>query len=157
MNLFDKQLHVKLEERKSKGLLRKLKNYNGLVDLSSNDFLGLATNNQSGATGSRLISGNFTDFKSYSFVSNDNNEFIKISEPYFDKKLKEIDLNFYLIEKRKGKKRLFTEKHFMRSYNPNELFKILKLAGFKKMFAYEWLSNKNVNKNNWNACIVARN
>ena len=85
-----------------------------------------------------------------------NSEFIKISEPYFDKKLKEIDLNFYLIEKKKGKKQLFTEKHFMRSYNPYELFKILKLAGFKKMFAYEWLSNKNVNKNNWNACIVAR-
>lgn len=85
-----------------------------------------------------------------------NNEFIKISEPHFDKKLKEIDLNFYLIEKKRGKKRLFTEKHFMRSYNPNELFKILKLAGFKKMFAYEWLSNKKVNKNNWNACIVAR-
>ena len=63
MNLFDKQLHVKLEKRKSKGLLRKLKNYNGLVDLSSNDFLGLATNNQSGATGSRLISGNFTDLE----------------------------------------------------------------------------------------------
>ena len=84
-------------------------------------------------------------------------EFIKISEPYFDKTLKEIELNFYLIEKKKGKNQLFTEKHFMRSYNSMELFKILKLAGFKKMFAYEWLSNKNENKNNWNACIVARN
>ena len=63
MNLFDKQLHVKLEERKSKGILRKLKNYDGLVDFSSNDFLGLASQNQSGATGSRLISGNFVELE----------------------------------------------------------------------------------------------
>lgn len=86
-----------------------------------------------------------------------NKEFIKISEPFFEKQLREIELNFYLIEKKKTTSQLFTEKHFMRSYIPRELFKILRLAGFKKMFAYEWLSNKGVNKNNWNACIVAKN
>ena len=64
MNLFDKQLHVKLEEKENlKEYLGKLKNYDGLVDFSSNDFLGLATQNQSGATGSRLISGNFVELE----------------------------------------------------------------------------------------------
>jgi len=57
-----------LEERKRKGLFRSLKNYQHLIDFSSNDYLGFAKAGllqsgisnkdfQSGSTGSRLISG----------------------------------------------------------------------------------------------------
>ena len=47
-----------LNERKKNGLYRTLKNYNSLVDFSSNDYLGIANKSKSGSTGSRLISGN---------------------------------------------------------------------------------------------------
>ena len=60
MNVFQAYFNQKLKDRESKGLLRKLRNYSDLVDLSSNDFLGIATAENSGATGSRLISGNFS-------------------------------------------------------------------------------------------------
>lgn len=63
-------LHM-LEERKRKGLFRALKNYNHLIDFSSNDYLGfsklgliqnktksLVQEKIAGSTGSRLISGN---------------------------------------------------------------------------------------------------
>lgn len=66
-------LHL-LEERKRKGLFRSLKSYDNLIDFSSNDYLGFSkqgllyhktkwqtASNQSGSTGSRLISGN-TDY-----------------------------------------------------------------------------------------------
>ena len=63
MNVFQAYFNQKLEDRESNGLLRKLRNYSGLVDLSSNDFLGIATAQNSGATGSRLISGNFSELE----------------------------------------------------------------------------------------------
>lgn len=64
-----------LDERKEKGNYRELPNYDGLVDFCSNDYIGLSkssefgllksqylnrfkVDNQEGATGSRLISGN---------------------------------------------------------------------------------------------------
>ncbi len=47
-----------LNERKKNGLYRTVKNYNNLVDFSSNDYLGIANKFKSGSTGSRLISGN---------------------------------------------------------------------------------------------------
>jgi 8-amino-7-oxononanoate synthase len=62
-------LHM-LEERKRKGLFRSLKNYDHLIDFSSNDYLGFSKlgwlnekladvkPSQGGSTGSRLISGN---------------------------------------------------------------------------------------------------
>ena len=40
MNVFQAYFNQKLKDRESNGLLRKLRNYSGLVDLSSNDFLG---------------------------------------------------------------------------------------------------------------------
>ena len=63
MNVFQAYFNQKLKDRESNGLLRKLRNYSGLVDLSSNDFLGIATAQNSGATGSRLISGNFSELE----------------------------------------------------------------------------------------------
>ena len=63
MNVFQAYFKQKLKDRESKGLLRKLRNYSGLVDLSSNDFLGIASAHDTGATGSRLISGNFSDLE----------------------------------------------------------------------------------------------
>ena len=67
-------LKEKLDERRAKGLLRTLQEENGLVDFLSNDYLGLARNEELGAridarikssgflgngsTGSRLLSGN---------------------------------------------------------------------------------------------------
>ena len=61
----DQKLIDKLEKRKSEGTLRSLSCFEGFIDFYSNDYLGLATNlksekfnTHSGATGSRLISGN---------------------------------------------------------------------------------------------------
>jgi 8-amino-7-oxononanoate synthase len=64
----DAFLKLRLEERASKGLLRKLVLAEGKVDFSSNDYLGFArlpelrahtgSHDRAGATGSRLISGN---------------------------------------------------------------------------------------------------
>ncbi|HTB51286.1 MAG TPA: pyridoxal phosphate-dependent aminotransferase family protein [Ferruginibacter sp.] len=65
-NSFDKILQDQLDERKANGLLRSLVSYNDKIDFSSNDYLGFAKLPQlkssselpSGATGSRLITGN---------------------------------------------------------------------------------------------------
>jgi len=66
-NSFDKFLQDKLDERKASGLLRSLVSYPDKIDFSSNDYLGFAklpqlkqshTEQPSGATGSRLITGN---------------------------------------------------------------------------------------------------
>jgi 8-amino-7-oxononanoate synthase len=67
-------LHLKLEERKAANALRQTNSLNGLVDFSSNDYLGMAASTvlfeathqylldknvrANGATGSRLITGN---------------------------------------------------------------------------------------------------
>ncbi|MFD1161638.1 aminotransferase class I/II-fold pyridoxal phosphate-dependent enzyme [Hwangdonia seohaensis] len=72
--MLPQKLHQKLEERKANNALRQLDSRNGLVDFSSNDYLGFAksesifnaTHNllighdmlQNGSTGSRLLSGN---------------------------------------------------------------------------------------------------
>ncbi len=59
----DSKLHKKLSERHEKGTLRSLSSFEGLVDFYSNDYLGwtqepISFIGNSGATGSRLISGN---------------------------------------------------------------------------------------------------
>jgi 8-amino-7-oxononanoate synthase len=66
MNLLNQYLIDKLNERSVAGNLRTLKTNRAAVDFFSNDYLGIATNRllvggdswQSGATGSRLLSGN---------------------------------------------------------------------------------------------------
>jgi 8-amino-7-oxononanoate synthase len=73
MASLEDSLQEKLAVRKEKGLYRSLKNYTGLVDFCSNDYLGLARSEklyeaiqeklrtsarQNGSTGSRLLSGN---------------------------------------------------------------------------------------------------
>ncbi len=60
----DKELEQKLQSRKENQSYRELRDYSHLVDFSSNDYLGLASNLETeasgtGSTGSRLISGNF--------------------------------------------------------------------------------------------------
>lgn len=65
---FNDLLQQKLEERKSRGLFRDLVCTDGLIDFSSNDYLGFSQlpalrslntgNFSTGSTGSRLISGN---------------------------------------------------------------------------------------------------
>lgn len=61
----EQKLIDKLKIRKSEGTLRSLSCFDGFVDFYSNDYLGLSKvsvqdscSNHSGATGSRLISGN---------------------------------------------------------------------------------------------------
>jgi len=68
MNSHFKHIEDKLEQRKDENSFRELKFNNNLVDFCSNDYLGLASEQeihvldnikQFGSTGSRLISGNF--------------------------------------------------------------------------------------------------
>ncbi|HEX6893034.1 MAG TPA: aminotransferase class I/II-fold pyridoxal phosphate-dependent enzyme, partial [Chryseolinea sp.] len=72
--MLDSMLERKLRERESKQLLRKLTTAEGLIDFTSNDYLGLAASTElfqliddtikrqgfrkNGAGGSRLLSGN---------------------------------------------------------------------------------------------------
>ncbi|MCP4460634.1 MAG: 8-amino-7-oxononanoate synthase [Cytophagales bacterium] len=72
-------LKEKLQERKEKGLLRVLRDQEDLVDFLSNDYLGLARNEEifdrinsrvrregfvgNGGTGSRLLSGNYAAYR----------------------------------------------------------------------------------------------
>tara|TARA_R110002049_G_scaffold99242_1_gene241913 strand:+ start:3449 stop:4597 length:1149 start_codon:yes stop_codon:yes gene_type:complete len=74
MTYFPKKLMAKLTEREANNALRKLPVPNGLIDFSSNDYLGFANNSTifeiasnilerkgiiaNGATGSRLLTGN---------------------------------------------------------------------------------------------------
>ncbi len=58
-------LNARLQKRKDQGLLRSLQSTAGLVDLTSNDYFGFAKDSDgikkgdsSGATGSRLLTGN---------------------------------------------------------------------------------------------------
>ena len=55
---FHNFITTKLSDRSEQGSYRSLNVYDNLIDFSSNDYLGIATQNQSGAGGSRLISGN---------------------------------------------------------------------------------------------------
>lgn len=61
----NEKLLKKLRNREEKGTLRSLSSFDGMIDLISNDYLGFASfspelsrQSDSGATGSRLISGN---------------------------------------------------------------------------------------------------
>lgn len=60
----DSFLQERLDVRHAKGLLRRLKTYESLIDLTSNDYLGLAKSPlffqevARGSTGSRLLTGN---------------------------------------------------------------------------------------------------
>ena len=58
MRTFNDFMNAKLKVRLEDDSLRKLKIQEDLIDFSSNDYLGIARNNCSGSTGSRLISGN---------------------------------------------------------------------------------------------------
>ena len=86
--MFPKKLQDKINERKTHNMLRTLGTQHHLIDFSSNDYLGfsnlkeifdmthryLETNNlaRNGATGSRLLSGNY---KLYQEVENTISEF----------------------------------------------------------------------------------
>jgi len=61
MQDFNEFFNKKLKERLDNDQLRELDDYNHLADYSSNDFLGIANEYNSGATGSRLISGNYLE------------------------------------------------------------------------------------------------
>jgi len=57
------ELNKKIQERKLKGTERSLSSFEGMIDFMSNDFLGLAQNDdpvsgRSASTGSRLMTGN---------------------------------------------------------------------------------------------------
>ena len=72
--MLDQWLADKLQDRKKRDLLRTLPGGNGLIDFTSNDYLGLARNEKlynaireahagaarNGSTGSRLLSGNLS-------------------------------------------------------------------------------------------------
>jgi 8-amino-7-oxononanoate synthase len=74
MNAAEAYISQKLAERKAEGNFRSLKTFDGFIDFTSNDYLGIARNEefqhavhteittqrfqQIGATGSRLLSGN---------------------------------------------------------------------------------------------------
>jgi 7-keto-8-aminopelargonate synthetase-like enzyme len=58
MTAFDEFMQVKLNERVSSSSKRKLALTDQLIDFSSNDYLGIALKNNTGSSGSRLISGN---------------------------------------------------------------------------------------------------
>lgn len=69
MAQFPKKLSLKLEQRRQDNAFRVLSGDKNLIDFSSNDYLGLARRSreanevgsfQSGATGSRLLTGNHT-------------------------------------------------------------------------------------------------
>lgn len=78
--MFESWLQGKLDERKSKKLLRRLTTTGGMIDFTSNDYLGLARSNElfqqiqkrlesaeltrNGSGGSRLLSGN-SEFAEY--------------------------------------------------------------------------------------------
>ena len=78
MNL-NTRIQYYLQQRKENNLYRTLKNINGLIDFSSNDYLGSSRSvyikqqveidaknylhHKSGATGSRLLNGNSKLFK----------------------------------------------------------------------------------------------
>ena len=63
MNRLDGYFKKTLNVREKEGLKRFLSVYDELVDFSSNDYLGIAQKYNSGATGSRLISGNFKELE----------------------------------------------------------------------------------------------
>ena len=58
MKNFNQYMLDKIKLREGEDSLRKLTINSHLVDFASNDYLGIAKKNQSGSTGSRLISGN---------------------------------------------------------------------------------------------------
>ena len=86
--MLPKKLTKKLEERKTNNGLRQLGMQNTLIDFSSNDYLGFSKNDtifkashkylldnniaKNGATGSRLLSGNYT---LYNDLENDISQF----------------------------------------------------------------------------------
>ena len=58
MESFNDFMQLKLNERVSNSSKRQLRLTEKLIDFSSNDYLGIANERNSGSTGSRLISGN---------------------------------------------------------------------------------------------------
>ncbi len=63
-------LQKRLERQRERGMIRSLKVTEGLIDLTSNDYFGfakqedrIALENHSGATGSRLLTGNSTQYE----------------------------------------------------------------------------------------------
>ena len=68
-NTLEGKLLLKLEQRKENNSFRRLKNIPNLIDFCSNDYLGFSQSinvkhtGSSGATGSRLISGNSSQFE----------------------------------------------------------------------------------------------
>ncbi len=74
--MLPKKLQIKVEERNAVKAMRKLKSSSGLIDFSSNDYLGFSSSSKifdntaqllkdknhqiNGATGSRLLSGNYS-------------------------------------------------------------------------------------------------
>ena len=77
--MLPKKLQIKVEERRAINAMRKLKSSPGLIDFSSNDYLGFSFSSEifnnttqllkdknhqiNGATGSRLLSGNYSLFQ----------------------------------------------------------------------------------------------
>lgn len=66
-----------------------------------------------------------------------------------------IDIQLALTDKATGQVRDIEEQHLMRYFEPDDLQRLLELAGFTVTRSSAWLSDEPPSEDSWGACILA--
>lgn len=89
------------------------------------------------------------------FINNGNEIFYTWENRYIeDKHLSDMYLNFF-VKRKNGSYRRFAERHLQRAYSADEIIKLLRLAGFKKVDLYDGMNFMPPNENSQRIVFAA--
>lgn len=80
----------------------------------------------------------------------------KVTPIHYSNNRAKISIEISILNKNNKLKNYFSEDHYVKYFDYNELKQVLNISGFKIVQCYEWLKENKPSQNSWSALIVAK-